>query len=190
MEFFFLNIKTGQIPVLRSKTRSRTEGNAFHDLLRQSIQDQQTLEKSQFANGENTGDYTGLLPLLNMEGQMLTEWGWYNRHSHCCLRNLQIPSDLQSILVQWSSNPTDNQHHPFKWRDFWLHPRDGRPWHHYILKVVTGNLTFNFSWFNLYRHSAQISQLDVQLFLDCLFTKTFHEPQKFESACTLIKSHW
>ena len=34
---FFFNIKTGQIPVLRSKTRSRTEGNAFHDLLRQSI---------------------------------------------------------------------------------------------------------------------------------------------------------
>lgn len=37
--FFFFNIKTGQIPVLRSKTRRRTEGNAFHDLLRQSIQD-------------------------------------------------------------------------------------------------------------------------------------------------------
>lgn len=37
--FFFFNIKTGQIPVLRSKTRRRTEDNAFHDLLRQSIQD-------------------------------------------------------------------------------------------------------------------------------------------------------
>lgn len=91
LNFFFFNIKRGQIPVLRSKIRSRTEGNAYHDLLRQSIQDRQTLVKSQCGNGENTGDYTGLLPLLNMEGQMLTE-----------LRLVQPP---QSLLSQESSDP-------------------------------------------------------------------------------------
>lgn len=43
---FFLYIKTGQTFVLRGKTRSKTEGYAFHDFLRQSTQDWQTLAKS------------------------------------------------------------------------------------------------------------------------------------------------